>query len=175
MGYMTCVTILNDVFYDFEKNPEKLIQIIKNGMHTRSKKPVSYYYGNGVAVHSSVHADECQLLHVQRNATIDVLSTAECDIAPEYLVEYINEIENVEQILDSQKNKVLFLISKKIYIDIKRDGKLENVSVIDNTTLLKYIRNNIWAQAVLSENNPKYTENAIMEHFRNFANVFSFK
>jgi len=77
MGYMTTIMILNDCWDQIEKNPEKFIENIRNGMdgideyNRMGRKFINNYSigncGNSIDIAMSHHADDFRLYLVGQN------------------------------------------------------------------------------------------------------------
>ena len=77
MGYMTCVSILNDGFDQIEKHPEEFVRNIKKGMSQYHGSSVESYpvgnHANPMDVKRSQHADTPQVVLLYANEMIDLL------------------------------------------------------------------------------------------------------
>lgn len=68
MGFNTAISICNDNLGDYERNPERFVKIIYDGINDGNKLW-------GITVHPSEHADATQLIAVGGNFSTRVHTT----------------------------------------------------------------------------------------------------
>ena len=107
MGYNTTMMVLNDSLHDIEKNPERFVKQIVDGIHEGG------YNGNHVQVMPTAHADTPRLYHTHANMMLDLSpwshKTMEYATSDrEHLRDMVDAaIQNAEYYLKKLKERIL--------------------------------------------------------------------